>query len=76
MKVAQSYYRLLYGTWEPVVSMQREKLKWRHHKSESTEVRHRGGPVRSSEEVTVMVMERRSRITRQYQSVNQKDGRN
>jgi len=34
--------------------MQREKLKWRTHESESTKAGHRGGPTRSSDEVPVM----------------------
>jgi len=42
--------------------MPREKLKWRPHKSESTDAEHRGGPTRSSEEVSVMEMERRGWI--------------
>jgi UDP-N-acetylenolpyruvoylglucosamine reductase len=33
------------------------KLKWRPHKSDITEVRHRGGPAGSSVEATVMVVE-------------------
>jgi hypothetical protein len=36
----------------------KEKLKQRPCKSESTDVKHRGGPTGSSDEVTVMVMER------------------
>lgn len=39
--------------------MTREKSKWQH-KDESTDARHRGGQVRSSDEVIVMMMERRS----------------
>ena len=39
--------------------MIREKLKWRSHKSESTDARHRGGLTRSSDEVSVMEMEQR-----------------
>ena len=34
------------------------KLKWPSHKSESTKVRHGGGPVGSSEEAAVMAVER------------------
>jgi hypothetical protein len=44
--------------------MLREKLKWRPHKSESTDAEHRGGPIRSSDEVSVMEMERRDWIVR------------
>ena len=34
------------------------KLKWRTHKSESTDVRHSGGPAGSSVEAAVMAVER------------------
>lgn len=70
MKVARAHFRLFYGTWEPVVSMLREKLKWRSRKSQSTEVRHRGGPVRSSVEAAVMAVEQRGRVIQRYRSVN------
>jgi hypothetical protein len=46
--------------------MIREKLKWRPHKSESTDAEHRGGLTRSSDEVSVMEMERRGWIVQQY----------
>ncbi len=59
MKVARTQYRLLCGTWEPVAAMLREKLKWKTHKGESTDARHRGGLTRSSDEISVMEMERR-----------------
>jgi len=49
----------LQGTWEPVALMIREKLKWRPHKSESTDAGHRGGSSCISVEVSVMEMERR-----------------
>ena len=39
--------------------MIREKLKWWTHEGESTDAGHRGGPTRSSVEVSVMEMERR-----------------
>jgi len=39
--------------------MKREKYKRRHLKYESTDAKHWDGAIRSSEEVTVMVMERR-----------------
>jgi hypothetical protein len=70
MKVARAHYRLLYGTWEPVISMLREKLKWRSHKSLSTDVGHRGGPARSSVEGAVMALERRGWVIPQYTLVN------
>jgi len=37
----------------------REKFKWRTHENESTEAERRGGSPCSSEEVSVMEMERR-----------------
>jgi hypothetical protein len=52
--------------------MIREKLKWRTHEGESTEAGHRGGPTRSSVEVSVMEMERRGWIIWLYFLVNQK----
>ena len=51
--------------------MPREGLKWQTHKSQSTDVRHRGGPARSSEEGAVMAVERRGWITLPNESVNQ-----
>ena len=39
--------------------MQREPAKWRPHKAQSTDARHRGGLVRSSDEGAVMALERR-----------------
>jgi hypothetical protein len=51
--------------------MIREKLKWRTHESESTDAEHRGGPTRSSVEVSVMEMERRGWIIWPYCLVNQ-----
>jgi RNA-directed DNA polymerase len=54
--------------------MLREKLKWRSHKSESTDAGHRGGATRSSDEVSVMEMERRGCIDRLYEVVNQRLG--
>ena len=42
--------------------MGREKLKWRSHEGESTDAGHRGGITRSSDEVSVMGMERRGYI--------------
>ena len=59
IKVARTRYRLLCGTWEPVTPMRRENRKWRTHKWESTEAGYRGGATRSSEEGSVMGLERR-----------------
>jgi len=50
--------------------MLREKLKWKPHKSESTDAEHRGGIIRSSVEVPVMGMERRDYPVRFYPLVN------
>ena len=61
--------------WEPVVLMLREPLKWKPHKSQSTEARHWDGVVRSSAEVTVMVMERRDYLRRSSQYPTEKLGR-
>ncbi len=44
---------------EPVVSMIREKFEELNSKDESTDAENRGGSARSSEEVSVMEMERR-----------------
>ena len=52
--------------------MLREKLKWRTHEGESTEAGHGGGITRSSDEVSVIEMERRGYIGRLYLVVNQK----
>jgi hypothetical protein len=59
MKVARARFRLLCGTWEPVVPMLREQLKRRPLKSQSTDAEHRGGVTRSSDEGFVMELERR-----------------
>ena len=61
----------LWATWEPVVPMVREKPKWRTHEGESTDAGHRGGPTRSSVEVSVMEMERRGWIIWSYGLANQ-----
>jgi len=57
IKVARSYRRLLYGTWEPVAPMPREKSKGQIPKDESTDAENRGGAVRTSDEVPVMGIE-------------------
>lgn len=54
IEMARSSCRHGYGTWEPVVSMLREKLKRRTRESQSTNARHRGGVMRSSVERVVM----------------------
>ena len=50
--------------------MLREKLKWKTHKSESTDAGHGGGATRISDEVSVMETERRGCIDRLYNVVN------
>ena len=52
--------------------MLREKSKWKPHEGESTDAEHGGGLLRSSEEVSVMEMERRGWLIRLYDLVNQK----
>ena len=56
--MAQTWYRLLCGTWEPVTLMIREKLKWKPHKSQSTDAENRGGITSSSDEASVTEGER------------------
>ena len=56
--------------------MVREKLKWRPHESESTDAGNRGGPTCSSDEVSVMEMERRGWIVQLYLIDQPGNGRN
>ena len=51
--------------------MLREKFKWRPHENESTDAGHGGGVARSSDEGSVMGLERRGYIVRLYLLVNQ-----
>ena len=76
IKVARVRSWLEHGTWEPVASMLREKLKWKPHEGLSTDAGHRGGLARSSDEVPVMGMERRGQITQFRRGVNPAMGRN
>ncbi len=46
--------------------MIREKFKWRPHKNESTDAKHRGGATCISDEVSVIEVERRGCIDRLY----------
>ena len=71
IQVAWPWTRFWYGTWEPVVLMLREKLKWKSHKSQSTDVEHRGGTTRSSNELSVMERKPRGCIVQSYWLVNQ-----
>ena len=52
--------------------MEREKHKWKPHKCESTEAGGRGGATRSSEEATVMGVERRGCIVQLGKGNNRK----
>jgi len=72
IKVAWTWSWLSCGTWEPVVPMLREKSKWRTHEDESTDAEHRGGTARSSEEASVMEVERRCCVIQFWKLVNQK----
>ena len=48
---------------EPVVTMSRERRKQQPCKADSIDASHRGGQARSSDEVAVMVTERRGLAT-------------
>ena len=52
--------------------MLREKPKWKPHEGESTDAEHGGGATRSSDEVSVMGMERRGCIDQLYDLVNRR----
>jgi hypothetical protein len=51
--------------------MVREKFKWRTHENESTDAERRGGSPCSSDEVSVMEMERRGWIIQLDLKINQ-----
>jgi RNA-directed DNA polymerase len=72
IKVPRAYCRLLYGTWEPVAPMPREKSKGQIPKDESTDAEHRDGAACSSEEVSVMEMEQRGCVIQFCLTVNRK----
>lgn len=55
---------------EPVVLMLREPFKWTPHENQSTDARHWGGVSRSSVEIIVMMMERRSYVRPFSSSLN------
>ena len=76
IKVARVRFWLERGTWEPVASMLREKLKWKPHQSQSTDAGHRGGWARSSGEGPVMGLERRGPIIPFRRRDNPAMGRN
>lgn len=50
--------------------MLRETLKWKTHKSKSTDAGHAGGTSRSSDEISVMEMEQRGCIIQFYHKEN------
>lgn len=52
--------------------MIREKSKWKTHKGESTEARHRGGATRSSDEAGERPVERRGCVNQRGTEVNLK----
>ena len=56
--------------------MEREKLKWKSHESESTDTRRRGGVTCISDEVSVMERERRGYIVQLIQMSQPAKGRN
>lgn len=83
MHAARAWVRLLHGTWEPVVSRDGQTVAYslrlagygrspsgRNRKGESTDARHRGGPARSSDEGSVMGLERRGRAVQARLLVN------
>lgn len=53
------------------VGVLREKSKWRSHKGESTDAKHRGGATYSRVEGSVMGLERRGRASWQQVKVDQ-----
>ena len=59
IKVARTRFRLLCGTWEPVTPMIRKQRKERSSKCQSTDAGYRGGVTCSSDEGSVMELERR-----------------
>ena len=68
MEAAGTRSGLWRGTWEPVVPMPRETRKRRTRKRLSTNAAHRGGVARSSEEGSVMGLERRGHLGRHGRS--------
>ena len=62
LEAARARIRLRHGTLEPVVPMPREKPKRGNREGQSTDAGHRGGTTRSSDEGSVMGLERRGRV--------------
>ena len=61
---------LLRGTAGTCDAMQRERRKRRSREADSTDVHHRGGATRSSDEASVMEVERRGCVIRLTTTVN------
>jgi len=59
VKMARSYFRHRYGTWEAVVAMLSEKFNWKPQEDESSDAQHSGGLHSSSWEAFVMKVEQR-----------------
>src|SRR5262245_3180778 len=76
IKVARVRFWLERGTWEPVASMLREKLKWTTHEGPSTDAGPRGGWARRSGEGPVTGLERRGPMILFRRRVNPAMGRN
>jgi hypothetical protein len=83
MEVARAWVRLLHGTWEPVVLRDGQLVAFglrltgygripsgRNRKDKSTDAGHRGGSARSSDEGSVMGLERRGRAVQARLLVN------
>ena len=83
MHAARAWVRLLYGTWEPVVSRDGRPVvcdlrlighgripSGRNREDKSTDARHRGGPSGSSDEGPVMGLERSGRAVQTRLLVN------
>ena len=83
MHAARAWVRLLYGTWEPVVSRDGRPVvcdlrlighgripSGRNREDKRTDARHRGGPSGSSDEGPVMGLERSGRAVQTRLSVN------
>ena len=83
MYAARAWVRLLHGTWEPVVSRDGRPVvcdlrlagrgripSGRNRKDKSTDARHRGGPAGSSDEGSVMGLERSGRAIQARLLVN------
>lgn len=84
MKRARARSGLLHGTGEPVVPGFLLAVSWwdegsspsgGNRKGQSTDLEHRGGPSRSSEEASVMDVEQRGQVIRGLVAGQPRDGR-